>query len=175
MTNTWLNWPDQQLVAEQIYNFFTNKKLDHYASSSLVTMAEGESSFRHDALGDKGKDGVAQAFGLYQIHWHPRGEAIFGGCRVDLRTFPPVGDQLQAIWWELNNPEHHALLMINTGQLPDPKTPGALLPRDAYTAGYMATRYYERPGAPGQAEKRGQRTIFWSDYFTNLEKANANI
>lgn len=150
----------RECVAVQIYNFFAAKKLDHAACCALVAMAEAESSFRHDAIGDHG-----EAYGLYQIHWHPRGEQIFGGCEVDLRTLPPVSDQLTAVWWELTHDERHALLMITTGQLADPDNSAVMSPRDAYTAGYMATKYYERPGAPGQAEKRGQRTEWWSDYF----------
>jgi hypothetical protein len=53
----------------------------------------------------------------------------------------------------LQHTEKHALASIKSA-------------RTAYDAGYVACRFWERPGSTAQYAKRGDRAEWWANYFS---------
>jgi hypothetical protein len=140
-------------AARHIRDYFIAKGFTPEQACAPVANASAESSLNPKALGDHGI-----AFGLFQLHTD-RCELIrdggqgYKGCGIDLMTFPPIDKQLDAIWHELTHSEHHALAMIKAA-------------KTAYDAGYAMSKYYERPGAVGQAERRGAGSQKWFEWFS---------
>ncbi|MCW2275030.1 hypothetical protein GJ654_09905 [Rhodoblastus acidophilus] len=136
-----------QAAAATIIKFWTARGLTFEQACGLLAQADAESSLNTKAVGDHGL-----AFGLHQ--WHAeRVDAIRNGCGVDLRESPPLDDQLKAAFWELTHTEKRAWTAIRQA-------------KSAYDAGYAACRFWERPGAPGQCAKRGQKAEYWENYFS---------
>ena len=112
----------------------------------MLAQAEAECSLNVKAIGDSGT-----AFGLHQ--WHAdRCAALAAGCGVDPRKDPPVEAQVNAAWWELTHIETAALAKIRAAET-------------AKDAGIAACVFFERAGAPLQAEKRGAAAERWADLF----------
>ncbi|WP_158254797.1 phage tail tip lysozyme [Rhodoblastus sphagnicola] len=132
--------------AAMILKFWIAVGLTLEQACGMLAQADAESSLDPKAVGDHG-----QAFGLNQ--WHEsRVDAIRNGCGVDLRALPPLEDQLKAAHWELTHTEKRAWTAIKQA-------------KTAYDAGYAACRFWERPGAPGQYAKRGQKAESWKTHF----------
>ena len=133
--------------------------LEDFHADGIIANADAESSLNWLAVGDGGK-----AYGLHQLHSdrtvgiyegfkdHASGKIIWPGSWIDVAKLPSLNAQLCAVKWELLHSEHHALAMLKTAT-------------DATEAGSLFCQYYERPGAPGQAEKRGARAAWWNAYF----------
>ncbi|WP_294538130.1 phage tail tip lysozyme [uncultured Rhodoblastus sp.] len=133
--------------ATMIYKFWLAAGFTPAQAAGLLAQADAESALNVKAVGDHG-----EAFGLNQ--WHAdRVAAIRKGLGVDLKTLPPLADQLKAALWEFKNTEKHALAMIKAA-------------RTAYDAGYVACRYWERPGSTAQYARRGDRAEWWAGYFS---------
>jgi hypothetical protein len=139
-------------AARQIRAFFMGKGFTHEQACGWVANASAESSLSASAIGDKG-----HAFGAFQLH-SDRCELIrdggqgMKGCGIDIMTLPDLKTQLEAVAFELNHSEKHARDKIMWTTTP-------------YDAGYAICHFYERPGAPGQAEKRGQGAEKWAEWF----------
>jgi hypothetical protein len=137
---------DPHAVATQIFKFWLAQGWARHHACGMVAQADAESSFNPKAIGDH-----HHAYGLYQLHMD-RVLLIKNGCGVDISTLPDVDTQLKGIWWELQHSEKHALAMITAAT-------------NAYDAGAAACRYYERPGHPGEMDKRGRLAQTWMAYF----------
>jgi hypothetical protein len=134
--------------AATIYKFWIGSGFTPEVASGLLAQADAESSLNPAAVGDHGA-----AFGIDQ--WHEnRARAIKAGCGVDLRATPKpsLSDQLKAALWELKHTEAAALRHV-------------VAAKTAYDAGFAAAKYWERPGAPGQPDKRGKTAEKWAAYF----------
>ena len=134
--------------AAKIFNFWRSAGFTNAVACGLLAQADAESSLNPDAVGDHDT-----AFGIDQ--WHEsRALAIKNGCGVDLRATPKpsLSDQLKAALWELKHTESAALHHI-------------VAANTAYDAGAAACRFWERPGAPGQPDKRGKAAEKWAAYF----------
>jgi hypothetical protein len=132
--------------AALIYKFWLAGGFTPAQACGLLAQAEAES-----ALDPKAVDAHGQAFGLDQ--WRaPRVDAIRTGCGVDLRTLPPLEEQLKAALWELQHTEKHALNQIKAT-------------KTAFDAGYAAARFWERPAHVAQYAKRGAAAEKWAAYF----------
>jgi hypothetical protein len=132
--------------AATIYNFWLNAGFSPAQAYGLLAQADAESSLNPKAIGDRD-----QAFGLDQ--WHEsRVDAIRNGCGVDLKTLPPLADQLRAALWELQHTEKHALLQIKAA-------------RTAFDAGYAACRFWERPARVAEYARRGALAEKWAAHF----------
>jgi hypothetical protein len=137
---------DYDSNAATIYQFWLAVGLTPAQACGLLAQADAESSLCPKAVGDHG-----QAFGLDQ--WHTsRIDAIRNGCGVDLKTLPPLTDQLKGALWELTHTEKLAFQRIK-----DAKT--------SFDAGYVACRYWERPGSTAQYARRGDIAEAWAAYF----------
>lgn len=132
--------------AQTIFDFWTSNGFTPEQSCGLLAQADAESSLNPSAVGDHG-----QAFGLFQLH-PGRCDLIKQGTGFDISKLPDVVTQLHGILFELHHTEHHALAKIQETTT-------------AYDAGYAACKFYERPGAPGQAEKRGANAQKWFSHF----------
>ena len=147
----YLSW--QLSNAREIYAFFLAKtspqgvKLEPWHAAAFVEQADAESSFEPSVRGDHG-----EAFGLFQMH-DDRIDAIKRATGIDIVATPAVEKQLEGVWWELTHPE-----LIHLNQI--------LKARNAYDAGYLACRLWERAGAPGQPSKRGQGAQAWLAWLT---------
>jgi hypothetical protein len=118
----------------------------------MLAQADAESSLDPDAIGDRD-----EAFGLHQLHMDRiklirDGNKRWPGRGIDISKSPAIPLQHDAVFWELQHSEQHALKEI-------------LAATTAGDAGAAASRFYERPGAMGQAEKRGQLARKWDAYF----------
>ncbi len=133
--------------AATIYKFWLANGFAPAQACGLLAQADSESSLNPSAIGDHDK-----AFGLHQWHVERLG-AIKRGCGIDLKTLPPLADQLKAALWELEHTEHGALMRIK-------------MAKTAYEAGYDACRYWERPGSTNQYQKRGDKAEAWAVYFS---------
>jgi hypothetical protein len=131
----------QQANAKIIYDFFMPLIGSNGAVAAVVNAA-AESAMDPAAIGDHDT-----AFGLWQLHPNRAGP-IAKAIGIDLTILPPVADQCRAIWQELQTSEKHALAMIKAAP-------------DAQFATEAWCQYYERPGAPGQVQKRGAATDGW--------------
>ena len=144
--------PWQIVNAREIFSFFLGKttpsgvKLQPWHAAAFVEQADAESSFEPSVRGDHG-----EAFGLFQLH-DDRIDAINRATGIDIVATPLVAKQLEGVWWELTHPE-----LIHLNQI--------LKARNAYDAGYLACRLWERAGAPGQPAKRGQGAQAWLAWF----------
>jgi len=144
--------PAQLAVAREIYAFFLDKtspagvKVEPWHAAGFVAQADAESAFQTTARGDHG-----EAFGLFQMHGD-RLQAIERATGVDMVATPAVARQLEGVWWELTHPE-----LIHFNQILKAKT--------AYDAGFLACKLWERAGAPGQPQKRGQGAEGWAAWL----------
>jgi ATP/maltotriose-dependent transcriptional regulator MalT len=142
--------------ANTIYNFWLSNGFTKEQACGLLTQADAESSLNPYAKGDKDKvTNEYKAFGLYQLHTD-RVALIKTHCGIDMTTETDVTKQLQGVLWELNHSEKKALNEIKKANT-------------AYMAAFAACKYYERPGAIGQADKRGIKAGVWFEYFTEKE------
>ena len=148
--------PWQRDAALEIYKFFNGRSARRglmlpYHAAAMVEQADAESSFFKDVWGDHN-----EAYGLFQLHSDRLAKGcIFLNVPVPVRTGALRADhalsieqQCQIVWHELQTTESAAFAAI-------------LAARDAYQAGAAACKYYERAGAPGQPNKRGQATGLW--------------
>ena len=135
-------------TAATIYKFWLANGFSPAQAAGLLAQADAESSLNPNAVGDHDS-----AFGLFQ--WHgARATLIKAGCGIDVTKWPPLADQLKAALWELEHPEHGALLQIRAA-------------KTAYDAGYAAARYWERPGSTLQYSRRGDKAEAWAVYFSS--------
>lgn len=149
--------PEYYATAKTIYDFWVGKKCTPAQAAGWLAQDDAEASLNPKAKGDKDKFGVYKAFGLAELH-PDRIAVIKAGCGIDMATCPDVLTQLNGMWWELQHTaEHHAWKMVAATTT-------------AYDAGFAACKYYERPGAPGQAEKRGALAQKWAGYFAPAAK-----
>jgi hypothetical protein len=145
--------PWQLSNAREIYSFFLAKtspagvKLEPWHAAAFVEQADAESSFEPSVRGDHG-----EAFGLFQMH-DDRIDAIKRATGIDIVATPTVEKQLEGVWWELTHPE-----LIHLNQI--------LKAGNAYDAGYLTCKLWERAGAPGQPAKRGQGAQAWLAWLT---------
>ena len=144
--------PWQIANAHEIYAYFLGRsapsgvKLSPWHAAAFVEQADAESSFAPTVRGDYG-----EAFGLFQMH-DDRIAAIKRATGIDIVATPTVEKQLEGVWWELTHPE-----LIHLNQI--------LKAANAYDAGYLACKLWERAGAPGQPAKRGQGAQAWLAYL----------
>ena len=149
MTNMDAYYP----AALTIYRFWLDAGLSPAQAAGLLAQCDAESSLNPKAVGDHD-----QAFGLFQ--WHgARAAAIKRGCGIDLTTLPPLADQLKAALWELEHPEHGALIQIKAA-------------KTAYDAGHAAARFWERPASTLQYARRGDKAEAWAVYFSKHQVAS---
>jgi hypothetical protein len=148
------------VAAQQVVDFWVSKGFTLQQAYGFLANACAESSLNPKARGDYDKAlDIYKAHGLHQLH-NDRcllirdGGQGYKGCGIDILLYPDIPTQLAAIWWELQHSERHAL-----GLIKQTKT--------AYDAGWTICHYYERPGAPGQAEKRGKASLEWETWFAN--------
>jgi hypothetical protein len=140
------------LNAKEIHAFWLAKQQTPIFAAAMLAQADAESSLDPNAIGDH-----HEASGLHQLHMDRiklirDGNGTWPGCGIDVSKLPSIARQLEAVWWELQHSEMHALKMIREATT-------------AYDAGFAASAFYERPGAPGQNVKRGHRAVFWASYF----------
>jgi hypothetical protein len=138
--------------AKAIHAFWLSEKQTPIFAAAMLAQADSESSLDPGAIGDHGK-----SFGLHQLRMVRiilirDGDEQWPGCGIDVSKLPPLVKQLEAVWWELQHSESHALKMIQAA-------------KTSYDAGFAASAWYERPGALGQNVKRGNRAVFWASYF----------
>lgn len=133
-------------TAATIYKFFVAKGLTPDQACGIVAQADAESSENPKAVGDKD-----HAFGLFQLHVD-RITLIKAGTGIDIHALPSVEDQCAGVWYELNHSEKRALTQIKAQ-------------KTAYDAGFVACRFYERPGSIAQWAKRGGAAQKWAEYF----------
>ena len=138
--------------ARAIYAWWRARGMSHVFACAMLAQADAESSLDPDAIGDH-----LEAFGLHQLHMDRielirDGDKQWPGCAIDISKLPAIPLQLDAVFWELQHSEQHALTEI-------------LAATTVGDAGAAASRFYERPGANGQAEKRGQLARKWDAYF----------
>jgi hypothetical protein len=139
--------------ARAIYAWWRARGMSHVFACGMLAQADAESSLDPNAIGDRD-----EAFGLHQLHMDRiklirDGDKQWPGCGIDLSKLPAVPLQLDAVFWELQHSEQHALTEV-------------LAATTAYDAGAAASRFYERPGAAGQAAKRGELAQKWDRTFT---------
>lgn len=123
--------PTQIATAKAIYQAFASQ-LGSFAGVAAAVNAFAESSFRVNVVGDEGK-----SFGLWQDQLR---EQILASTGIDLAT-ANVQEQCVAILWDLRNTNKPALAKILAATTYEEAT-------EAWCA------YFERPGAPSQADKR---------------------
>ena len=140
-------------AAATIYKFWLANGFTPVQAAGLLAQADAESSLNSAAVGDHD-----EAFGLHQWHFD-RIALIKRGCGIDLKTLPPLADQLKAALWELEHPEHGAMARIQAA-------------KSAYDAGYAAARYWERPNSTLQYQKRGDKAEAWATYFSKRPAAS---
>jgi hypothetical protein len=138
--------------ARAIYDWWRARGMSHVFACAMLAQADAESSLDPSAIGDHD-----EAFGLHQLHMDRiklirDGDKQWPGRGIDISKLPAIPPQLDAVFWELRHSEQHALTEI-------------LAATTAVDAGAAASRFYERPGANGQAEKRGQLAQKWDAYF----------
>ena len=138
--------------ARVIYGWWRARGMSYVFACAMLAQADAESSLDPSAIGDHD-----EAFGLHQLHMDRvklirDGDKQWPGCGIDISKLPATPMQLEAVFWELRHSEQHALKEI-------------LAATTADDAGAAASRIYERPGASGQAEKRGQLAQKWDAYF----------
>lgn len=138
--------------AREIYAWWRARGMSHVFACAMLAQADAESSLDPGAVGDHD-----EAFGLHQLHMDRiklirDGDKQWPGRGIDISKLPAIPTQLDAVFWELRHSEQHALQEI-------------LAATTAGDAGAAASRFYERPGAKGQAEKRGQLARKWDAYF----------
>ena len=137
--------------ARETVQFFLDRGCPLHEACGWAAQAHGESSFIAHITGDK-RDGVATAFGMFQMH-PVRCDAIKAGCGVDMRALPPMEDQLRGVWWELQHTEHAAFKKVQATA-------------NAYDAGFVACKYFERPANQAvDCPKRGGYAQAWYDLF----------
>ena len=123
--------PVQIATAKAIYQAFASQ-LGSFAGVAAAVNAFAESSLRPNVVGDEGK-----SFGLWQDQLR---EQILAHTGIDLAT-ANVQEQCTAILWDLRNTNKAALAKI--------------LAATTYEDATMEfCRYFERPGAADQADKR---------------------
>lgn len=132
-----------------IYHGFMNRGMSHNFACGMLANAQAESSLNPAAKGDHG-----WATGLWQLH-PERIKVIKAGCGVEITTDSSIGDQLTAIWWELNNSEKKAMAEIKMAAL-----------ESAGAASAACCKYFERAGAHGAEAKRTIYGQQWDVYFT---------
>lgn len=137
----------QQANAKLIFGYFADPlRLGPIGACGIVAQAQGESAFEPTAIGDHDN-----AVGLFQL-WPARRMAIRLGCGINITPQTSIADQCAGIWWELQNPERHALAMIQAAKTP-------------YDAGYAASKYYERSAIASDPDKRGNFAVTWAVTF----------
>jgi hypothetical protein len=129
-----------------IFEFFKSVGLLPEQAAGMLAQADAESSLDPKAVGDHG-----EASGLFQLHGI-RADAIKAGCGIDIKALPDVLEQCKGVWFELQHSEKRALAKLREATL-------------AYEAGFAACKFFERPGAPGQPEKRGNTAEKWLAHF----------
>ena len=132
--------------AATIVKIYLGKGLTMAQAIGVMTQFDAESSLSPKAIGDHGS-----AFGLAQMH-PDRIAAIKKGCGIDLHALPPIADQCEAVWWELNASEHKALAALRAA-------------KTAFDAGHDMCRFYERPASTAQYQIRGNKAEVWASYF----------
>lgn len=130
---------DRKFIVET----FTSLGWSKVAGYGAAANSFNESSFDPDAVGDNGK-----AYGLFQHHGDRQAQfkRVFG---KDIRD-ASAEEQIRFVDWELRNTEKKAGDALKTA-------------KTAREAGEVFCRLYERAGAPGQAEKRGDLAQAWFD------------
>jgi hypothetical protein len=144
--------------ARFILAFWKSRGYTTEQACGWVANAAAESGLQEKAVGDK-VPGTNEyhSYGLHQLQ-RPRciviaqGDASHKGCGIDVTTLPSLEEQLKAVAWELDQSERHARDAIKWAAT-------------AYDAGSIISQKYERPGAPGQAEKRGKAAQEWFEWF----------
>ena len=135
--------PDEQLAnAHAIFDYF-KPLIGQNGALAAVVNAFCESSLTPKAIGDHD-----QAFGLWQLH-PDRIALIVKGCGIDIQKLPPVADQCEAIWWELQNPEHHALSLIRSSV-------------NSHDATQAWAQFYERPASKTEPIRRAGLAASWA-------------
>ena len=151
---TWATPAEQQANAKIIFGFFSPVMiLGPYGAIAAVVNASAESLLTPAIEGDGEK-----AKGLWQLHVDPerpafdRVAAIKLHTGIDLATFPDALAQCHAVFWEMNYSEKRARDAIRAA-------------RNAADATRAWCALYERPGAPGQADKRAAKAGAWAAQF----------
>lgn len=134
--------------AALIYHGFLTKGMSHNFACGMLANAQAESSLDPTEVGDDGA-----AVGLWQLH-NDRRTAIRNGCGIEITHLSSVNDNIDAVWWELNNTEQKAFAMIKQAAL-----------TSAGAAGAACCIYYERAGAFGASVKRTSYAQTWDSYF----------
>lgn len=161
-------------LALESFTFWTaTAKLSDVLAYGFIANEYQESRFDTAAVGDRDA-----AFGCFQLHWDPRGEAIARGYGIDLRKNPPHAEQLAAALWELTQgAEQHAfseIRLLNVDLLPE----GSYA--DVFKAGAAVSRWWLRPGQTAaekvmEMERRGQFAQDWQAAGLSLGWAGAQV
>lgn len=125
-------------VEAQIWNFFAGKGLAPHQVAAIVGHAKAESGLNPLAQGDRDKNGVAQAFGLFQ--WNDRKDKLFDfiGGKQNLGN---IQKQLEFAWHELMTSENFAYRQLMAA--PDVRSG---------VAGFM---HFERPSGYSRNNPEG--------------------
>lgn len=123
------------LIAES-FLYWISVGMTRACAAGMCAQEYAESTSNAKIIGDHG-----HAFGLFQYH-KDRADAIKKGCGIDICALPPHSDQLRGAWWELQHVEKKACAHI-------------MAATTAYQAGHDAARYWERPAAKSDWDKRG--------------------
>ena len=133
--------------AAKLYNAWRRRGVGDAFAVGMVAQADMEAAFRTDVVGDRD-----QAFGPYQWHWRPRGQAILAATRIDVRHEDDLDRVVEAAWWELNHTEKKAFAAISKAST-------------AADAARAACTLFEGAGAADAAERRAQDAEFWATFF----------
>lgn len=100
---------------DDIVSFFTGKGLSRSQAQGIAGNLYGESKFDIGAIGDNGS-----AYGLAQ--WHPDRQSKFRQIFGKSIIGSSLTDQLEFIWWELNNTEASAGIALKNTSTVDQAT-----------------------------------------------------
>lgn len=163
------NWQLQN--AKMIHDYFLGKlspsghKLQACHAAAFVEMADAESSFTLDIWGDS-----AVAYGWWQLHPDRLGRACkalglpvptpLTGLHGNTTTSNPLSaqQQLDVAWADITSKEEHAFKALEK----------LLMTTDPFESGVTLCRRWERAGAFGAMQKRGNGAKMWFDHFATL-------
>lgn len=147
--------------AAQIYNAWIRRKVSVPFAIAMVTMAELESGFKVGAIGDRG-----MAYSIMQWWWIPRGAAILKATGIDVRTETSIDKIVEAAFWEMNGPLHHARDVIAAAKnAADAARAASLLYEGASGAAISGATVDERRAA--EADRRAKEATRWTVFLAD--------
>ena len=164
-TTAEINTPGwQQNARQKAIEFFMKKGLSFPAAVGMAVNIQEESGFNPNIYG-KGQEakGMPQeAYGLIQAH-PDRQKAMGKFLGKDFHD-ASWDEQLEGIWWELNNSHKFALNKLKSAQTPE-------------QAAFDASLYYEVAGGKtgNQVDEASRRAGLARDVFNSTPAPNVNV